>query len=247
MILWKKIHKKLQQWASPVGFERLSAHILPWFTPLAWLLFVAGIVWGLAFAPMDYQQKNSFRIIYIHVPAAMLSMSIYLLLAFASLIYFVWRSRIAAYCARAAAPYGALMTAVALITGAIWGKPTWGTFWTWDARLTSELILLFLYLAYLLLQTSIEEHGQADRLSAILAIVGVINIPIIHYSVQWWNSLHQGATLFRANGPSISGDMLWPLILTLLAFYALFATYLLRSIGNLILENRIQRQLEHSL
>jgi len=134
----------------------------------------------------------------------------------------------------------------ALATGAIWGKPTWGTFWTWDARLTSELILLFLYLAYMLLQASIEERDQADRLAAILAIVGVINIPIIHYSVLWWNSLHQGATLFRAGGPSIDGTMLWPLIVMLLAFYALFAVYILRGIGNLILETRIRRQLEGS-
>lgn len=240
------LHKWLQRRVSPAGFERLSAAVLPWLVPLAWALLAVGAVWGLAFAPMDYQQKNSFRIIYIHVPAAMLSMSIYVLLALASLLFFVWRSRIAAFFARAAAPYGALMTAVALATGAIWGKPTWGTFWTWDARLTSELILLFLYLAYMLLQASIEERDQADRLSAILAIVGVINIPVIHYSVLWWNSLHQGATLFRAGGPSIDGTMLWPLIVMLLAFYALFAVYILRGVGNLILEARIRRQLEGS-
>ncbi len=238
------LHKWAQRQLSPAGFERLSAVLLPWLAPLAWTLFVVGLVWGLAFAPMDYQQKNSFRIIYIHVPAAMLSMSVYVMLAAASLVFFVWRSRIAAFFARAAAPYGALMTAIALVTGAIWGKPTWGTFWTWDARLTSELILLFLYLAYMLLQASIEERDQADRLAAILAIVGVINIPIIHYSVLWWNSLHQGATLFRAGGPSIHGAMLWPLVVMLVAFYALFAVYMLRAIGNLILEHRIQRQLE---
>ena len=238
------LHKWAQRQLSPAGFERLSAVLLPWLAPLAWTLFVVGLVWGLAFAPMDYQQKNSFRIIYIHVPAAMLSMSVYVMLAAASLVFFVWRSRIAAFFARAAAPYGALMTAIALATGAIWGKPTWGTFWTWDARLTSELILLFLYLAYMLLQASIEERDQADRLAAILAIVGVINIPIIHYSVLWWNSLHQGATLFRVGGPSIHGAMLWPLVVMLVAFYALFAVYMLRTIGNLILEHRIQRQLE---
>jgi len=206
------------------------------------LWLASGVVWGLAFAPPDYQQKDSFRIIYLHVPAAMLSMSIYVFLAVASLVHFVWRSRLAAWLARAAAPYGALMTALALATGAIWGKPTWGTYWTWDARLTSELILLFLYLAYLLLQASIEERDQADRLAAILAIVGVINIPIIHYSVVWWNSLHQGATLFRADGPSIDGTMLRPLIITLLAFYALFADYLIRAVDNLILEPRIRRR-----
>ena len=194
------LHKRLQRAASPAGFERLSARVLPWLAPLAWALLALGTVWGLVFAPMDYQQKNSFRIIYIHVPAAMLSMSIYAMLAVASLLFFVWRSRIAAFFARAAAPYGALMTAVAL----------------------------------------------ADRLSAILAIVGVINIPVIHYSVLWWNSLHQGATLFRAGGPSIDGAMLWPLLVMLAAFYALFAVYILRGIGNLILEARIRRQLEGS-
>ena len=238
------LHKRLQRAASPAGFERLSARMLPWLAPLAWALLALGTVWGLAFAPMDYQQKNSFRIIYVHVPAAMLSMSVYVMLAAAALVFFVWRSRLAAFFARAAAPYGALMTAIALATGAIWGKPTWGTFWTWDARLTSELILLFLYLAYMLLQASIEERDQADRLAAILAIVGVINIPVIHYSVLWWNSLHQGATLFRAGGPSIHGAMLWPLLVMLAAFYALFALYMLRAIGNLSLENRIRRQLE---
>jgi len=243
-IMKNTLHKRLQHWGSPAGFERLSGRILPWLTPLAWLLLAIGVVWGLAFAPPDYQQKDSFRIIYLHVPAAMLSMSIYMFLAVASLVHFVWRSRLAAWLSRAAAPYGALMTALALATGAIWGKPTWGTYWTWDARLTSELILLFLYLAYLLLQASIEERDQADRLAAILAIVGVINIPIIHYSVVWWNSLHQGATLFRADGPSIDGTMLRPLIITLLAFYALFADYLIRAVDNLILEHRIRRQLE---
>lgn len=135
------------------------------------------------------------------------------------------------------------MTALALITGAIWGKPTWGTYWTWEPRLTSELILLFIYLAYILLQASVEDRQQADRLGAILAIVGVINIPIIHYSVVWWNSIHQGATLFKLARPSMPPSMLWPLLLSLLAFYLLFFSYILKAMQNIILERRIQRVL----
>lgn len=244
MSFWKRFEKWAQQWNSPAGFDRLSALILPWLTPLAWALLIIGIVWGLAFAPMDYQQKNAFRIIYIHVPSAALSMSVYVMMAVASFIYFVWRLRLAAIFARAAAPFGALVTALALLTGAIWGKPTWGTYWTWDARLTSELILLFIYIAYMSLQMSLDNREQADRLSAILAIVGLINIPIIHYSVIWWNSLHQGATLFKASAPSISASMLYPLLICLAAFYALFFAYVIRAMQNHILHNRIQRLLE---
>lgn len=244
MNFWKRLEKWAHQWNSPAGFDRLSANILPWLSPLAWLLLTVGIIWGLAFAPMDYQQKNSFRIIYIHVPSAALSMSIYLMMAVASFVYFVWRMRLAAIFARAAAPFGALVTALALLTGAIWGKPTWGTYWTWDARLTSELILLFIYIAYMSLQMSIDNRDQADRLSAILAIVGVINIPIIHYSVIWWNSLHQGATLFKVSAPSISSSMLYPLLICLAAFYMLFFAYVIREMQNQILKTRIKRLLE---
>ena len=170
-------------------------------------------------------------------------MSIYVMMAVASFVYFVWRVGLCATFALAAAPYGALMTALALISGAIWGKPTWGTYWTWEPRLTSELILLFIYLAYMLLQASIEDRQQADRLAAILAIVGVINIPVIHYSVVWWNSIHQGATLFKLERPSMPPEMLWPLLLSIAAFYLLFFSYVLKSMQNLILERRIHRLL----
>lgn len=245
MSTWQRIQKWGHQWSSPAGFDRLTGYILPWLTPLAWLLLSIGIVWGLAFAPADYQQGNSYRIIYIHVPAAALSMSIYVMIALASAVFFIWRIRNAAIFARAAAPYGALITALALITGAIWGKPTWGTYWTWDARLTSQLILFFLYIAYILLQASIEERNQADRLSAILAIVGVINIPIIHYSVVWWNSLHQGATVLKLGAPSMPPSMLWPLLTCLLAYYLLFFVYVLKNMQNLILKQRIERLLSN--
>lgn len=244
MTLWQKITKWGHKFAHQQGFDRLCDKILPWLTPLAWGLLAVGLIWGLAIAPMDYQQQNSYRIIYIHVPSAALSMSIYLMMAIASFIFFVWRVQLLAIFARSAAPYGALMTALALITGAIWGKPTWGTYWTWDARLTSELILFFLYLGYIALQESIEDRKLADRLSAILAVVGVINIPIIHYSVVWWNSLHQGATIFKLSAPSISPSMLYPLLIMLACFYLLFFCYVLRAMQNQLINKTIQRTLE---
>lgn len=243
--LWQRLEKWGLKNSAPEAFERLSQRLLTWLVPLAWGSLLVACVWGLAFTPMDYLQKNSFRIIYIHVPSAATSLSIYVMMALASLVYFVWNIKIAAIFARAAAPYGALMTALALITGAIWGKPTWGTYWTWDARLTSELVLLFLYLAYMLLQSSLDDRAYADKLASILAIVGVVNIPIIHYSVVWWNSLHQGATLFKFDKPSIASEMLYPLLLALLAFYLLFTVFVLRNMQNLMLQQRIQRYLEH--
>lgn len=245
MSLWKRLQKWGHQWSSPAGFDRLSARLSPWLSGPGWALLLIGVVWGLAFAPMDYQQKNAFRIIYLHVPAAALSMSIYVMMAIASVIFFIWRIRLAAWFARAAAPYGAVLTAMALVTGAIWGKPTWGTYWSWgDARLTSELILFFLYLSYILLQNSFEDREHSERMAAILAIIGVINIPIIHYSVVWWNSLHQGATVFKLGAPSITTNMLWPLLICLAAFYLLFFAFVLKQMQNLILQNRIERFLE---
>ncbi|MDO4435523.1 MAG: heme ABC transporter permease CcmC [Cardiobacteriaceae bacterium] len=243
--LWQRIHLWGLKNSAPEAFERLSQRLLLWIKPLAWLCLVVACVWGLLFTPMDSLQKNSFRIIYIHVPSAATSLSIYVMIAMASLVYFVWNVKIAAIFARAAAPYGALMTALALITGAIWGKPTWGTYWTWDARLTSQLVLLFLYLAYMLLQSSLDDRAYADKLASILAVVGVVNIPIIHYSVVWWNSLHQGATLFKLDKPSIAPEMLYPLLIALLAFYLLFFTFVLQQMKNLMLQQRIQRYLEN--
>ncbi|SUO96419.1 heme ABC transporter permease CcmC [Suttonella ornithocola] len=244
MTLWKRLQKWGHRITSPQGFDHLAARILPWMMPLAWLILVVALIWGLAFTPIDARQKNVFRIIYIHVPSAALSMSIYLMIATASLIFFIWRIKLCALFCRTAAPYGTLLTALALITGAIWGKPTWGTYWTWDARLTSELILFFIYCAYIALQNSIDDRNQADRISAILAIVGIINIPIIHYSVVWWNSLHQPATLFKIGQPSIAPEMLWPLLLALLANYLLFFVYAIKGIQTQILQARITRHLQ---
>lgn len=187
-ISWTWFHKL----GSPKWFYAISGRMLPWLAGAAVLLLLVGITWGLAFAPQDYQQGNSFRIIYIHVPAAMLAQSCYVLLAVAGVVGLVWKMKLADVALQCAAPIGAWMTAVALVTGAIWGKPTWGSWWVWDARLTSMLILLFLYFGIIALGQAISNRDSAAKACAVLAIVGVVNIPIIKYSVEWWNTLHQG-------------------------------------------------------
>lgn len=212
--MWKFLHK----FASPRYFYDLSGKFLPWVSWACALLMVAGLVGGLVLAPPDYQQKDSFRIIYVHVPSAWMSMFIYMVMASAGAIGLVWRIKLADVVAASSAPVGAAFTFLALATGSLWGKPMWGAWWVWDARLTSELILLFLYLGYIALQSSIEDRTTAARASAVLALVGVVNIPIIHYSVEWWNTLHQGATVTKLAAPSIHVSMLIPLLLMALAF-----------------------------
>ncbi len=181
-------------------------------------LFAAGLYGGLVLAPADYQQGESYRIIYIHVPSAWLSMFVYAVLAAASAISLIWRMKLAEAVARASAPVGAAYTFLALITGSLWGKPMWGTWWVWDARLTSELILLFLYLGYMALVAAIDDRRTASRAGAVLAVVGVVNLPIIHFSVEWWNTLHQGPTVTKFDQPSIAISMLIPLLLMAAAF-----------------------------
>lgn len=220
---WTWFHK----WGSPKWFYEMSGRWLPWLSVAAVLLIVAGLVWGLAFAPPDYQQGNSFRIIYIHVPAAFLAQSIYVTLAIAGLVGLVWKMKLADVALQQAAPIGAWMTAIALFTGAIWGKPTWGTYWVWDARLTSMLILLFLYFGVIALGNAISNRGSAAKACAVLAIVGVVNIPIIKYSVEWWNSLHQTATFKITEKPAMPMEMWLPLLLAVLGFYCFFGAVLL--------------------
>lgn len=181
-----------------------------------------GAYGGLVVAPADYQQGDAFRIIYVHVPSAYLSMMIYVTMATASAIGLVWRIKLAHAVAASAAPIGASFTFLALVTGAVWGQPMWGTWWVWDARLTSELILLFLYFGYMMLRASFDDLARADRASAVLAIVGVVNVPIIHYSVIWWATLHQGPTISKLDNPSITIDMLWPLLMMILGFTLFF-------------------------
>ena len=205
--------------ASPSRFYQLSQKIIP----LCWMLFVitatAGLILGLLFAPTDAVQGDSYRIIYIHVPAAWMSMLLYLAMAFWAAIGLIFNARLAYRFAISIAPTGALMTFIALWTGALWGKPTWGTWWVWDARLTSELILLFLYIGYLSLYYSIHDERKAAKASSLLAIVGAVNVPIIYFSVKWWNTLHQGATITVSKAPSIEQTMLIALLLMTAAFW----------------------------
>lgn len=185
--------------------------------PLGTFLLLLGTVWGLGFTPPDYQQGDSYRIIHIHVPAAIWSMGLYSSMAIAAFIALVWQIKVAQWAIGAIAPIGAVLTAIALWTGAAWGKPMWGTWWVWDARLTSELILLFLYLGVLALQNAFSDQETGDKAAAVLALVGVVNLPIIHYSVEWWNTLHQGSTITKFAKPSIDPSMLWPLLICIVA------------------------------
>jgi heme exporter protein C len=218
---------RFHKYASPPHFHAFARTWSPWLFGASALLFVFGLVGGLVLAPPDYQQGESFRIIYIHVPSAWLSMFVYMVMAGAGAAGLIWKVKIGDVIARAAAPLGASFTFLALATGSLWGKPMWGTWWVWDARLTSELILLFLYLGYLALQSAIEDRRAAARAGAVLAIVGVVNIPIIHYSVEWWSTLHQGPTVTKLDKPSIDVAMLIPLLAMTLAFKTLFAAVLL--------------------
>ncbi|MBL09879.1 MAG: heme ABC transporter permease [Acidiferrobacteraceae bacterium] len=210
--------------SSPSNFYHLAGKTVPWVGILSLLFFAYSLYGGLIAAPPDYQQGDSFRIIYVHVPSAWLSMLVYGLLATCAAISLIWRIKVADALARAIAPIGASYTFLALISGSIWGKPMWGTWWVWDARLTSELILLFLYLGYIALQSAFSDRHTGTRASAILAIVGVVNLPIIHYSVDWWNTLHQGATIMKPEAPSMHISMLIPLLTMVIAFHLHFIT-----------------------
>jgi heme exporter protein C len=215
------------QMASPQYFYRISGRLVPWFMVPCALLMLAGLYGGLILAPPDYQQGESYRIIFIHVPSAWMSLFIYVVMAAAGVIGLVWRIKLAEVVAISSAPIGASFTFLALVTGSLWGKPMWGAWWVWDARLTSELILLFLYLGVISLYSAIEDKRVAARAVAILALVGVVNIPIIHYSVEWWNTLHQGATITKFDKPSMHTSMLIPLLVMALAFKLFYAAVVL--------------------
>src|SRR5687768_5367719 len=206
------------------GFARRWA---PWFGGCAALGILVALYGGIVLAPADYQQKDAFRIVYVHAPSAMLSLAIYTTMAVAAAVGLIWRMKVAHAAAAACAPVGAWFTVVALGTGMLWGKPMWNAYWVWDPRLTSELILLFLYLGYMGLRAGIEDPVKADKASAVLAVVGVVNVPIIKFSVEWRNSLHQTPTVMRMGKPAMDFDMLWPLLLMFLAFALYFAAVLL--------------------
>jgi heme exporter protein C len=208
--------------ASPPYVYRTAAALAPWLFGMAALAIGYGVIDGLAFAPRDYQQGDAFRIIYVHVPSAWLSLMTYTTMAVAGGIGLIWRIKMAYAVSAACAPIGASFTALALITGSLWGKPMWGTYWAWDPRLTSELILLFLFFGVISLRGAFEDAGKGDRAASLLALVGVINVPIIHFSVVWWNSLHQGATVAKFGKPSMDLSMLWPLLAMFLGFMMFF-------------------------
>ncbi|OBX08123.1 heme ABC transporter permease [Gallibacterium salpingitidis] len=215
--MWKWLHP----YAKPETQYRICGKLVPFVGIASFLLLAVALVWGLAFAPADYQQGNSFRIMYIHVPTAIWSMGIYASMAVAALVALVWQIKQASLAMVAMAPIGALLTFLALVTGAVWGKPTWGTWWVWDARLTSELILLFLYFGVIALYSAFQDKIVGAKAAGILSIVGVINLPIIHFSVQWWNTLHQGASITKFEKPSIATEMLIPLLLSIFGFMLL--------------------------
>jgi heme exporter protein C len=212
--------------ASPPHVYRVAAVCAPWLLGLATLAMAYGLVDGLVFAPPDYQQGDAFRMIYVHVPAATISVMAYTIMAVAGGIGLIWRIKIGHAVAAAAAPIGASFTVLTLVTGSLWGRPMWGTYWAWDPRLTSELILLFLYFGVMSLRAAFEDPARGDRAAALLAVVGVVDVPIIHFSVQWWNSLHQGATVLKFAKPSMAPGMLWPLLAMLLGFALFFGAVL---------------------
>ena len=209
--------------SNPERFMAFSRWAAPMFGVIAVALALAGLWLGFT-APEDYQQGDTVRIMFIHVPAAWLSMFVYVCLAIASFLALVFRHALADAAAQAAAPLGAAFTFLALVTGSLWGRPMWGTWWVWDARLTSVLVLFLVYLAYIALRASLDDETKAARAGAILALVGAVNLPIVKFSVDWWNTLHQGASVFRKQGPAMTNEFLWPLLLMGLAFMAAFGS-----------------------
>ncbi|QCZ94357.1 heme ABC transporter permease [Salinimonas iocasae] len=235
--MWKWLHP----YAKTEKVYALCNTLQPWFAVSAIVLLMTGSVWGLLYAPADYQQGDSFRIIYFHVPAAMLSMSTYIAMAMAALVGIVWQWRTAFMAMMAMAPVGAVMTFIALFTGAAWGKPMWGAWWVWDARLTSELILLFLYCGVIALYSAFDDKQQAGKAAGVMALVGVVNVPIIHFSVEWWNTLHQGATITKFDKPSIASEMLWPLLINILGFVCFIGWVTVLRLKNEILKRESAR------
>jgi len=234
-LAWVWFHR----FGSPPHFYRLARRLAPWFGWPAAILCLAGLIGGLGLAPPDYQQGDGFRIIYVHAPAAWLSLMVYVVMATSAAVGLIWRMNVAHAVAASCAPIGASFTALALATGMLYGRPMWGTYWEWDPRLTSELLLLFLYLGYMALRSAIDDVARADRASAVLAIVGVVDVPIIHYSVIWWNSLHQAPTVMKFGRPSMPASMLVPLLLMLAGFTCYFGALLLtRARGEILRRER---------
>lgn len=224
------------KYSSPASFYTLAGKMIPFFVVLAVVLLIAGLYVGFFVAPTDFQQGEAYRIIFIHVPAAWMSMFLYVIMAFWAGIGLAFNTRLSSMFATAIAPTGAMFTFLALWTGALWGKPMWGTWWVWDARLTSELILLFLYIGFMSLQAAIDDPRRADKAGAILALVGVVNIPIIYFSVQWWNTLHQGASVSVNQAPAMATTMLMGMLIMVFASWMYSIAVILKRVRVIILE-----------
>lgn len=243
MTIWKWLHP----FAQPQTSYQLACQLQKVCFSIGWGLFLIGLYWGLFQAPADYQQGDAFRIIYVHVPAALVSMISYVIMALSAFVVLVWRMPLAGFMIPAIAPVGAIFTLIALATGAIWGKPMWGTWWVWDARLTSELILLFLFVGVGATYHVFEDKKQAAKAAGALAVVGVINLPIIHFSVEWWHTLHQGSTLLRWGGPAIASEMLWPLLIMIASFTLLMLGMSLLRFSSCLLAQESRRGWVHKL
>jgi len=224
------------RFANPARFSRIAARVLPWSAAATIALFVIGIYFALFASPADFQQGETVRIMYVHVPSAWISMACYTFIAVMSAVALIWKHPLADIAARSAAPLGAGFTLIVLITGSLWGKPTWGTWWVWDARLTSTLVLFFLYVGMIALRSALDRQATAGRACAILALVGVVNLPIIKYSVEWWFTLHQPASFSLTEKPAMPAEMWMPLLLMVIAYYLFFFTALLSRLRNEILD-----------
>jgi heme exporter protein C len=229
----------MHRFANPGQFLRVSAALLPWVSAGAIVCLATGLIWGFVFAPPDYQQGEAVRIIYIHVPAAWMAMFIYTCIA-ASASALIWRHPLGDLIARAASPLGAGFTFIALVSGSLWGKPMWGRFWVWDARLTSMLILFFLYLGHMALLNAFDDNQRGNKAAAILALVGFVNVPIIKFSVDWWNTMHQPESIFRAGGPTIDPSILIPLMITALGFTLFFVSLLILRVRSEFIAARLR-------
>ena len=228
------------RFANPTRFLRLSAALMPWTAALTLVLLATGFYLALAGSPADYQQGETVRIMYVHVPAAWMALFCYACLAAASAVGIIWKHLLSDLVAKATAPVGACFTFLALVTGSLWGKPMWGTWWVWDARLTSMLILFFLYLGYMALRSAFDSPTRGARAAAILALVGFVNVPIIKFSVDWWNTLHQPASVFKMDGPAIHPSMLAPLLVMALAYTAFYLWVLMLGVRGEIAASKIR-------
>jgi len=228
----------IQKYANPARFNRLASRLMPWFAWPAGFLILGGLYFGLIASPADYQQGETVRIMYVHVPSAWMAMFVYSSMAIASAVGLIWKHPLAHLSAEAAAPIGACFTFICLFTGSLWGKPMWGTWWVWDARLTSVLVLFFLYLGYMALNSAFDDPSRGERSAAILALIGFINVPIIKFSVDWWNTLHQPASVVKMSGPAIHGSMLVPLLMMAVGFSLFICAVLLIRMRALMLARR---------